>query len=153
MTYPRHPNDLVCYDHKPIEMDDSNKLNPLWEFGHGLSYTTFAYSELKIDRPKMKMGDSLNVSLNIKNTGDRAGKAVVELYLSDLVRSISPEIKQLKRFTGVQLDPGKSRTVQFTLHKTDLSFHNRENKFIAEPGEFKITIGDLSVTFELVADK
>lgn len=152
-TYPRHPNDLVCYDHKPIEMDDSNKLNPLWEFGHGLSYTTFAYSELKIDRPKMKMGDSLNVSLNIKNTGDRAGKAVVELYLSDLVRSISPEIKQLKRFTGVQLDPGKSRTVQFTLHKTDLSFHNRENKFIAEPGEFKITIGDLSVTFELVADK
>ena len=150
-TYPRHPNDLVCYDHKPIEMDDPNKLNPLWEFGHGLSYTTFVYSELKIDRPKMKMGESLNVSVNIKNTGDRAGKAVVELYLSDLVRSVSPQIKQLKRFTGVQLDPGKSETVRFTLNKTDLSFHNRENKFVAEPGEFKITVGDLSDTFELIA--
>ena len=101
----------------------------------------------------MKRGESLNVSVNIKNTGDRAGKAVVELYLSDLVRSISPQIKQLKRFTGVQLDPGKSETVRFTLNKTDLSFHNRENKFVAEPGEFKITVGDLSDTFELIATK
>ncbi|MFQ5675931.1 MAG: glycoside hydrolase family 3 N-terminal domain-containing protein [bacterium] len=152
-TYPRHPNDLVCYDHKPIELDDPNKLNPLWEFGHGLSYATFAYSELKIDRPKMKMGDSLTVSVNIKNTGSRIGKSAVELYLSDLVRSVSPPIRQLKRFKRVQLHPNESKTLRFILHKADLSFHNRENKFVAEPGEFKVTIGDLSATFVLIAAK
>ncbi|MFQ5641370.1 MAG: glycoside hydrolase family 3 N-terminal domain-containing protein [bacterium] len=152
-TYPRHSNDLVCYDHKPLEMDDPNKLNPLWEFGHGLSYTTFAYSDLKLDRQNMSPDTSLNVSVNVENTGDRAGKAVVELYVSDLIRSVSPPIKQLKRFTGVQLKPGESTTVLFTLDKADLSFNNRENKFVAEPGEFKITIGDLSDTFILAAEE
>lgn len=152
-TYPRHPNDLVCYDHKPIEMDDPNKLNPLWEFGHGLSYTTFAYRDLKVNPRKIRADRPLNVSVTVENTGQRAGKAVVELYLSDLVRSVSPQVKQLKRFKGVLLQPNESKTVQFRLNKTDISFHNRENKFVAEPGEFKIAVGNLSETFELVAEE
>ncbi len=152
-TYPRYPNDLTNYDHKPIEIDDPSRLNPLWEFGHGLSYTTFAYDDLKIDLKEMSLDKSLNVSVNVANSGDRAGKAVVELYLSDLVRSISPPNRQLKRFAGVLLEPGESKTVQFTLDKTDLSFHNRANEFVAEPGEFKITIGNLTDTFTLVAGK
>lgn len=152
-TYPRYTNDLTNYDHKPIEMDNPNKLNPLWEFGHGLSYTTFAYEDLKIDLKELTLDKSLNVSVNVANSGDRAGKAVLELYLSDLVRSISPPIKQLKRFTGVVLKPGESKTVHFSLDQTDLSFYNRANEFVAEPGEFKITIGNLSDTFTLVTGR
>ncbi len=152
-TYPRYPNDLTNYDHKTIEMDDPSRRNPLWEFGHGLSYTTFVYDDLRIDLKEMRPDESLNVSVKVANSGHRAGKAVVELYLSDLVRSVSPPNKQLKRFTGVPLEPGQSKTVQFTLDKTDLSFHNRANEFVAEPGEFKIAIGNLSDTFTLVAGK
>ncbi|MCH8837899.1 MAG: glycoside hydrolase family 3 C-terminal domain-containing protein [Candidatus Marinimicrobia bacterium] len=152
-TYPRYPNDLTNYDHKPIEMDDPGRRNPLWEFGHGLSYTTFVYDDLTIDLKEMSLDKSLNISVNVVNSGDRAGKVVVELYLSDLVRSISPPNKQLKRFTGVPLKPGESKTIQFTLDQTDLSFHNRANEFVAEPGEFKITIGNLTETFTLVAGK
>ena len=152
-TYPRYPNDLVNYDHKPIESEQPSRLNPLWEFGHGLSYTTFAYDDLTIDLKEMSLDKSLNISVNVVNSGDRAGKVVVELYLSDLVRSISPPNKQLKRFTGVPLKLGESKTIQFTLDQTDLSFHNRANEFVAEPGEFKITIGNLAETFTLVAGK
>ena len=152
-TYPRYPNDLVNYDHKPIESEQPSRLNPLWEFGHGLSYTTFAYDDLTIDLKEMSLDKSLYISVNVVNSGDRAGKVVVELYLSDLVRSISPPNKQLKRFTGVPLKLGESKTIQFTLDQTDLSFHNRANDFVAEPGEFKITIGNLAETFTLVAGK
>lgn len=149
-TYPRHPNDLVCYDHKAIEMDDSNKLNPLWEFGHGLSYTTFAYTDLKLNHQEIGQDEPLDISVTVKNTGELAGKEVVELYLSDLVRSVSPQIKQLKRFTSVLLEPGECKTVRFTLKKTDLSFHNRENRCVTEPGQFKVAVGNLSDTFTLV---
>lgn len=149
ITYPRHPNDLVCYDHKPIEMDDPGKLNPLWEFGHGLSYTRFAYSDLTLSPAQLQPGQPLTVRVRVSNTGQRAGKALVELYLSDLVRSVSPPVRQLRRFTGVMLQPGESQTLTFKLNETDFAFFDRQNRKVVEPGEFRVTIGDQSGTFTL----
>ena len=143
ITYPRHPNDLVPYDHKPIEEDNPNKLDPLFPFGFGLSYTSFNYSNLQSDRNQISPGESLTIKVTVTNTGKRMGKEVVELYLSDLYRKVSPPVKQLKRFQGVTLQPGESKTVEFTLNQDDFAFHDRDNQFTVEPGEFKVSIGDL----------
>lgn len=151
-TYPRHPNDLVCYDHKPIETDDPNKMNPLFPFGHGLSYTTFEYSNLELQAKSVYQNEPVNIKITVKNSGKRAGKEVVELYLSDLYRSVSPPVKQLKRFTAVQLQPGESRAIEFSLSKDDFTFCGRDGKYTVEPGEFKVAIGDQSAIFELMPD-
>ncbi len=143
ITYPSHPNDLVPYDHKPIEEDNPNKLDPLFPFGFGLSYTSFNYSNLQSDRNQISPGESLTIKVTVRNTGKRMGKEVVELYLSDLYRTVSPPVKQLKRFQGVTLQPGESKTVEFTLNQDDFAFHDRDNQFTVEPGEFKVSIGDL----------
>ncbi|MDJ0732482.1 MAG: glycoside hydrolase family 3 N-terminal domain-containing protein [Nostocaceae cyanobacterium] len=153
ITYPRHPNDLVPYDHKPIEVDNPNKLDPLFTFGSGLSYTTFKYSNLKFNRKQIRVGESINIKVTVKNTGNKTGKEVVELYLSDLYRTISPPVKQLKRFQGVTLQPNESKTVEFTLNQDDFAFHGRDNQRIVEPGEFKVAIGDLSAKFELLPSR
>lgn len=150
ITYPRHPNDLVCYDHKPIEGDDPNKLNPLYSFGHGLSYTTFEYSNLRLEKEAFYIKEPLNVEVTVTNTGSRGGKEIVEVFVSDLVRSVSPPVKQLKRFEGVTLLPAESKTLNFTLYEEDFAFHGRDNKPIVESGMFKISVGDLSTTFELI---
>jgi len=151
-TYPRHPNDLVCYDHKPIETDDPNKMNPLFPFGHGLSYTTFEYSDLALQAKSVYQNEPVNIKVTVKNSGKRAGKEAVELYLSDLYRSVSPPVRQLKRFTGVQLQPGESRTIEFFLNKNDFTFCGRDGKYTVEPGEFKVAIGNQSAIFELMPD-
>ncbi|MCK5078057.1 MAG: glycoside hydrolase family 3 C-terminal domain-containing protein, partial [Calditrichia bacterium] len=150
ITYPRNVNDLVCYDYKPNEIDDANKHNPLYDFGHGLSYTIFEYVDLKISENQIKTGDQIKIEVTIKNSGEMAGKETVELYLSDLVRSVTPPVRQLKRFKKVHLKPGESKTVEFTLSEEDLMFYGREGKFITEPGEFKVMIGNLSQNFILV---
>lgn len=151
-TYPRHPNDLVCYDHKPVEIDDPNKMNPLYPFGHGLSYTTFEYSNLALQAKSVYQNEPVNIQVTVKNTGKRAGKEVVELYLSDLYRSVSPPVKQLKRFAGVQLQPGESRTIEFSLNKDDFTFCGRDGKYTVEPGEFKVAVGNQSAIFELLPE-
>ncbi len=150
ITYPRHPNDLVPYDHKPIEIDNPNKLDPLFTFGFGLSYTTFDYSNLKLNQNQIRPGESITITVTVTNTGNRIGKEIVELYLSDLYRTVSPPVKQLKRFQGVTLQPGESKTVEFTLNQDDFAFHDRNNQLTVEPGEFKVAIGDLSDKFELL---
>ena len=150
ITYPRHPNDLVPYDHKPIEIDNPNKLDPLFTFGFGLSYTTFDYSNLKLNQNQIRPGESITITVTVTNTGNRIGKEIVELYLSDLYRTVSPPVKQLKRFQGVTLQPGESKTVEFTLNQDDFAFHDRNNQLTVEPGEFKVAIGDLSNKFELL---
>ncbi len=150
ITYPRHPNDLVPYDHKPIEIDNPNKLDPLFTFGFGLSYTTFDYSNLKLNQNQIRPGESITITVTVTNTGNRIGKEIVELYLSDLYRTVSPPVKQLKRFQGVTLQPSESKTVEFTLNQDDFAFHDRNNQLTVEPGEFKVAIGDLSNKFELL---
>ena len=152
-TYPRYANALIAYDHKPYELQETSFGNiaskPQFEFGYGISYTTFAYSDLRVD-PKAVTGDAeISVSVTVKNTGSRAGNEVVQLYLNDLVASMTPFGKRLKRFAKVHLEPGQSRTLGFTLRTNDLSFIGPKNKPVVEPGEFEVTIAGLTKRFTL----
>jgi beta-glucosidase len=150
-TYPRTPNGLLTYDHKAFETEgfDNAGFNPQFEFGSGLSYTTFAYGELQLNKKTVTGNVDLSVSITVKNSGQRAGKEVVQLYVSDLVGSLSPAGKRLKRFAKVYLEPGQSRTLTFKLGRDDLSFIGANNKPVVEPGEFEVTIAGLKDRFEL----
>jgi beta-glucosidase len=150
ITYPRSANDLLCYDYKYSEITPPNSYHPLFPFGYGLSYTTFEYSDLKLDKKELSRDQILNVGVTIRNSGNRVGKEVVHLYVSDLVRSITPPVQQVKGFQGIYLQPGESRTIEFKLKADDLSFINRENKRTVEPGEFEIKVGKLSAKFILL---
>jgi beta-glucosidase len=150
-TYPRFPNALMTYDHKAFETEgfDNAGIKAQFEFGEGLSYTTFSYKDLHVDRKTIGPTDQFSVSVTVTNSGPRAGKEVVQLYLSDLVASLSPAGKRLKRFAKIYLEPGQSRTLTFRLRPDDLSFIAANNKPVVEPGEFEVTIGGLKDRFEL----
>jgi beta-glucosidase len=152
-TYPRTPNGLINYDHKPFETENTSfgnmAFNPQFRFGDGLSYTTFTYSDLRLGKDSITANEELPVSVTVKNTGNRVGKEAVLLYVSDLVASISPPGRRLRRFAKVSLEPGQSRTLTFKLRSEDLSFINADNKRVAEPGEFDVKIGALSQRFTL----
>jgi beta-glucosidase len=152
-TYPRTPNGLINYDHKPFETENTAfgnmAFNPQFEFGQGLSYTTFAYRDLRIDKPTITDKDELTVTVTVTNTGARAGKEAVLVYVSDLVASLSPPNRRLRRFAKVNLEPNQSRTLTFKLRREDLSFIGADNKPIAEPGEFEVRVGELSQRFTL----
>ncbi|HYU98089.1 MAG TPA: glycoside hydrolase family 3 N-terminal domain-containing protein [Pyrinomonadaceae bacterium] len=152
-TYPRTPNGLITYDHKAFETEDTAFGNmaftPQFEFGQGLSYTTFAYSDLRLGQKTITGTADLAISVTVTNSGRRAGKEVVQLYVSDLVASLSPPGKRLKRFAKVYLEPGQSRTLSFKLRREDLSFIGADNKPVAEPGEFEVRIAGLKDRFEL----
>ncbi len=150
-TYPRFPNGLMTYDHKAFETErfDNAGIRPQFEFGDGLSYTTFSYKDLRLDRKTIGATEQLSVSVTVTNTGRRAGKEVVQLYLSDLVASLSPAGKRLRRFAKVYLEPGQSRTLAFRLRPDDLSFIGANNKPVIEPGEFEVMIAGLKEKFEL----
>jgi beta-glucosidase len=150
-TYPRFPNGLMTYDHKAFETEsfDNAGIRPQFEFGEGLSYTTFNYKDLRLSRKTIGASEPLSVSVTVTNSGRRAGKEVVQLYVSDLVASLSPAGKRLKRFAKVYLEPGQSRTLTFQLRPDDLSFIDANNKSVVEPGEFEITIAGLKDRFLL----
>jgi beta-glucosidase len=152
-TYPRTPNGLINYDHKPFETENTAfgnmAFNPQFQFGEGLSYTTFAYSDLRLGKQTISANEELPVSVTVKNTGTRAGKESVLVYVSDLVASISPPGKRLRRFAKISLDPGQSKTLTFKLRREDLSFINAANQPVAEPGEFEVRIGGLAQKFTL----
>src|SRR6266498_2936147 len=152
-TYPRTPNGLITYDHKAFETEDTafgnTAFKPQFEFGEGLSYTTFAYRDLRLSQKTISGNAELSVSVTVSNSGRRAGKEVVKLYVSDLVASLSPAVKRLKRFAKIYLEPGQSRTLTFNLRRDDLSFIGTDNKPIAEPGDFDVTIGGLKDRFTL----
>ncbi len=150
-TYPRFPNGLMTYDHKQFENEsfDNAGIRPQFEFGDGLSYTTFTYKDLRLNRKTIGAGDQLSVGVTVTNSGRRAGKEVLQLYVSDLVASLSPAGKRLKRFAKVYLEPGQSRTLTFRLRPDDLSFIGSNNKPVIEPGEFEVIIAGLKERFEL----
>jgi beta-glucosidase len=152
-TYPRTPNGLINYDHKPFETEDTAFGNmafkPQFEFGEGLSYTTFAYSDLRLGKQVITANEELPVSVTVTNTGRRAGKEAVLVYVSDLVASISPPRRRLRRFAKISLEPGQSRTLTFKLRRDDLSFIGADNKPVAEPGEFDVKVGGLTERFIL----
>jgi beta-glucosidase len=119
--------------------DEAN--GPLYAFGYGLSYTTFAVSDVKLSSPTMKRNGSITASVTITNTGKRAGETVAQLYLHDVVASVSRPVKELRGFQKVMLMPGESRTVTFTLSPKDLMFYNAQMQQVAEPGKFDVMIG------------
>jgi beta-glucosidase len=150
-TYPRTPNGLINYDHKPFETENTSfgnmAFNPQFNFGDGLSYTTFSYSDLRLGKQTISANEELPVSVTVKNTGNRAGKEAVLVYVSDLVASLSPPGKRLRRFAKVSLAPGETRTVTFKLRREDLSFIGTDNKPVVEPGDFEIRIAGLTQKF------
>jgi beta-glucosidase len=154
-TYPRYSGSLENYDYKGSEQQTLaytwTAYNPQWPFGYGLSYTTYKYSHLKLDKAEMYPDDVLNVSVTVTNTGKRAGKESIQLYVSDLFASVTPAVKKLRRFTKISLEPGESKTVEFELRKEDLSFIGRDNKPILEPGDFEIKVGKLKSGFVVKA--
>jgi beta-glucosidase len=150
VTYPKFPDALMHYDYKPLEGLEGNQFDPQWSFGYGLSYTTFSYTNLKLDKNELKTGDKIVISVDVKNTGNIKGKDAVLLYLNDEYASVSRPVKQLKRFTKIELNPGETKTVEFTLDNYDYSFIGRENKRIVEPGKFKVFVGDLNSEFTLL---
>ena len=155
-TYPRFSGELVTYDHKLLnEAVETNApvykyefvFSPQFPFGHGLSYTTFEYSNLKLSAKKLVGNENLRVEVTLKNTGQTAGKHTVELYSSDLYASIVPSVKRLRKYQKVALAPGESQTLMFELNKSDLAFVNEQLTTVTEDGDFEIGIGTLKETF------
>ena len=153
-SYPRSMGEIVMYDRKPTEEirevfnnDIHTGYNPLYPFGHGLSYTTFEYGEVKLNTNKLKGNEKLSVSITVKNTGKIAGKHTVELYTHDLYASITPNMKRLRAFKKINLEAGETKTVEFTIDRNDLAFVNAQLKTVTEPGEFEVIIGKQKVLF------
>ncbi|RHW18578.1 beta-glucosidase BglX [Sphingomonas gilva] len=118
--------------------------SPLYPFGYGLSYTSFAYSPVTLDRATIRPGQALTASVTVSNTGKRAGEEVVQLYVHDLVGSVTRPVRELKGFRKISLKPGERRKVSFTLSDRDLAFHRADMSYGAEPGAFKLFIGGSS---------
>ena len=152
ITYPRWANRLFTYDHKVFEGEDWGEGKmlgaPQFEFGFGLSYTSFAYSDLRVAPSATSGNQTVRVDVTVKNSGERAGKEVVQLYLSERFASVTPTSKRLKRFAKVSLQPGESRRVSFELTPDDLSFIGADNKRVVKPGVFDVKIGGLQQSFE-----
>ncbi|CAN5254825.1 glycoside hydrolase family 3 N-terminal domain-containing protein [soil metagenome] len=155
-TYPKYANALVNYYRKNLEngnTDDSHGYSPLYEFGFGLSYTTFGYNNLHISQPNLKANETLTVTFDVTNTGKVEGKEAVLLYTSQLYASIAPDTKRLRAFDKISLKPGETKTVTFKLTAKDIAFVNDVSKTVTETGEFKIQIGDQTQSFHYIGNE
>ncbi|MCW3089762.1 MAG: glycosyl hydrolase [Ferruginibacter sp.] len=153
-SYPRSMGEVVMYDRKPTEEireifndDVHTGYNPLFAFGHGLSYTSFEYSDLTLSTTGLKGDANLTITVKVKNTGARDGKHTVELYSRDMYASITPNMKRLRAFQKIDLKAGESKTVRFSINKDDLAFVNAQLKTVTEAGDFKVMIGNLTADF------
>lgn len=124
-------------------IDERNE--PLYPFGYGLSYTTFDYSDLQLSSPTMAQNGSIDVSVKVKNSGNYDGKEVVQLYIRDLVGSVTRPLKELKGFQKIALKKGETKTVTFKISVEDLKFYNSNLDFVAEEGDFEVFVGTNSV--------
>jgi beta-glucosidase len=124
-------------------------IHPQYEFGYGLSYTSYSYSDLRLNDTVMRADGKLNVSCTITNTGRFAGEEIVQLYLRDFVASLVRPVKELKDFKKISLEPGESKTIQFVIDKEKLSFYNQKLDWVAEPGMFELMIGASSSDIRL----
>ena len=152
-TYPREINSLNTYDYKVSEevgtmagaYNYDAKVSLQWPFGYGISYTTYEYSNLKVDKASFTADDILTVTVDVKNTGSRAGKEAVLLYSSDLVASVVPDNKRLRDFTKIALEPGEVKTVTFQLPAKNLAFVGADGKWTLEEGDFVLKVGNQTV--------
>lgn len=159
MSFPRTEGQIPIYYNylntgRPAPDDDNParyrsgyidlQKSPRFAFGHGLSYTTFTYSDLQLSKPSMNANDSIVVTFKLTNSGKVAGEEVAQLYLRDEVASLVRPVKELKDFTKLLLQPGETQTVRFVIKKDKLSFYNQQLQWIAEPGDFNLMIGGAS---------
>jgi beta-glucosidase len=150
ITYPRYTNSLAGYIHKPSEGDGNPQggdFYPQFQFGFGLSYTTFEYSNIMINKKSFSADETASINVTVKNTGSKEGKEVVQLFVSDLIASLTPDVKRLRGFEKVDLKPGESKTVTFKLPLKDLAFINTDNKRTLEAGDFKIQVVNQTASF------
>ena len=158
-TYPKEINSLITYDYKLSEQvetmagayDYNAKVVLQWGFGHGLSYTTYKYANLRVDKSHFKADDVLTVSVDVTNTGNRAGKESVLLFSSDLVASVIPDCRRLRDFQKVELQPGETKTVVFKLKAADLAFVGFDGQWVLEEGDFRLQVADQVV--EIVCEE
>ena len=152
VTFPRAVGQVpIYYNHKntgrpPSEEKYTSKYlelpsRPLYPFGHGLSYTTFEYGDPRLSSPAMDAVDTLTVSIDVTNTGERTGDEVVQMYLRDEVRSVTPPVMELRDFERLTLAPGETLTVSFPITMDDLAFYHADGWWVVEPGAFAVMIG------------
>ena len=160
-TYPRHINALATYDYKPCEnigqmggnYNYDSVMDIQWPFGFGLSYTTYKYSNLKVDKAQFTADDELTFTVDVTNTGSVAGKESVLLYSKDLVASSTPDNIRLRNFEKVSLNPGETKTVTMKLKGSDLAFVNYYGKWTLEKGDFKVKCGDQWIDLQCTQTK
>lgn len=161
-TYPKFEQGLITYDHKPSQniegkmegaYDYGAQTSVQYPFGFGLSYTTFEYTNLAVDKKEFKSGDSIQISIDVKNTGNVAGKESVLLFSSDLVASVTPDVRRLRAFDKVMLNPGETKTVKLKLAANDLAFVNELGKWTLEAGDFRLQAGNLTDNIKCMATK
>jgi len=156
VTFPRAVGQIpLYYDHKntgrPTGPDKYTSkyidlpVTPLFPFGHGLSYTTFSYSDLRLSAPRITPTGTLRASVSVTNTGSREAAEVVQLYVHDEVASVTRPVRALAGFRRVSLKPGEARTVEFSLTAKELGLYNKDMKFVVEPGKFRVFVGGSSV--------
>ncbi|HYG40779.1 MAG TPA: glycoside hydrolase family 3 N-terminal domain-containing protein [Cytophagales bacterium] len=133
----KDPNNTWKYASRFIDVSNT----PLYPFGYGLSYTTFEYSDIQLDKKQINPSEKIKVSVNVKNTGKVAGEEVVQLYIRDVVGSVTRPVKELKGFRKISLQPGETQAVAFEISANDLAFYNLDMTWGAEPGEFKVFVG------------
>ena len=151
-TYPAYPNSLIPYYFKPSEVQNNSQgaynyvgeVNNLYDFGFGLSYSEFTYSNLEINNEQFNLDDSIKISVNVKNSGKIDGSETVQLYSSDLYASLTPDVKRLRDFNKIELKAGEMKTITFELPVSELAFANSDNQFVVESGKFKLSIDNLS---------
>ena len=160
-TYPRHINALATYDYKPCEnigqmsgnYNYDSVMDIQWPFGFGLSYTTYKYSNLKVDKAQFTADDELTFTVDVTNTGSVAGKESVLLYSKDLVASSTPDNIRLRNFEKISLNPGETKTVTIKLKGSDLAFVNYYGQWTLEKGDFKVKCGDQWIDLQCTQTK
>ncbi|MFN0049373.1 MAG: glycoside hydrolase family 3 N-terminal domain-containing protein [Cytophagales bacterium] len=160
-TYAMFPNATSSYIHKYSEETKKPEgmynyeadYNQQYEFGFGLSYTTFTYADLKLDKTKLNESETLIISVKVTNSGAKEGKEVVQLYISDIVASIAPDVKRLRGFQKINLKAGESKVVEFTISPKDIAVINADSQSVTEEGEFKVAIANLAKNFSYFVNK
>ncbi|UJR37352.1 hypothetical protein I4U23_030060 [Adineta vaga] len=150
ITYPKYNHHLSTYDYKWTEVKIGNSLDVEFEFGHGLSYTTFDYSNLNVPST-MSWDDQLNITLTVRNSGTKTGDHTILLYVSDIYRTVTPPNKELKGYTKLSFSAGEQKQIQFTLNRQDLSFIGIDLTRQTETGVFQVAVGSLSANFTLIS--
>ncbi|WP_211093193.1 glycoside hydrolase family 3 N-terminal domain-containing protein [Flammeovirga agarivorans] len=158
-TYPKYPNALTTYDHKPSE--SSEKMEGMYDyvgstsiqypFGYGLSYTDFDYSNLKVSKSEIAGDESFTVSVKVKNSGKRDGQEVVQLFSKDLYASVTPDVVRLRRFDKIDLKAGETKDITFKVFGKDLAFIGQDMEYVTEKGDFKLYVGDQEVDLKVTS--